>query len=448
MDIEKPLEIELIPQQAEFLTSEKRFPCFCAGIGTGKTYMLLLKAVRFCQTYPGSLGMIVRRQFTDLHDSTINDFRRYFKMDIDTHKEVVFENGSKLMFRHGAEIAVLKNVTLDFVGIEQAEEFEDDTQFNYLRDRIRGKAAPYQQMFLIANANGHNWIWRKWFYENPSEDYHGIKATTFDNARNLPEAFINDQRAREKEEPRHFRRMVMNDFSEDLADDNVFTSSNILKSSELNFITPPFVRYAAGLDVGRFGTDATCLQIIAQVGTKKWKHVFQEEKKGWDAPKIVGWVKDMWKTFPFDTLGVDDIGVGGGCKDYLNDSSLFTTYGFIANEKPNGESVYPNKKSEAMFKLEEYISKEWIQLLNDIYLHEEFMTVKYFYRGESIKHIVSKDQLRSKGIKSYNKVDALMIALYYADEKDGFDPDDIMVPGVYPSKKNFQNYAITDLPPQ
>src|SRR5580692_11267050 len=101
---DEPLQIKLIPQQAEFLTSEKRFPCFCGGIGTGKTYMLLLKAVRFCQMYPGSLGMIVRRQFTDLHDSTINDFRRYFKMDIDTHKEVVFENGSKLMFRHGAEI--------------------------------------------------------------------------------------------------------------------------------------------------------------------------------------------------------------------------------------------------------------------------------------------------------------------------------------------------------
>ena len=47
------IEITLIPQQAEFLTSEKRFPHMIAGIGTGKTYMLLLKAVNFCNKYPG-----------------------------------------------------------------------------------------------------------------------------------------------------------------------------------------------------------------------------------------------------------------------------------------------------------------------------------------------------------------------------------------------------------
>ena len=72
--IEKTVEIKLIPAQAEFLTSEKRFPHMIAGIGTGKTYMLLLKAVRFCKTYPGAVAMIVRKQFTDLHDSTLADF--------------------------------------------------------------------------------------------------------------------------------------------------------------------------------------------------------------------------------------------------------------------------------------------------------------------------------------------------------------------------------------
>jgi hypothetical protein len=442
---DKQVKIELIPQQADFVTSEHRFPHFIGGIGTGKTYCLLLKCVRYAQTYPGSVCMIVRKTFTDLHDSTLADFTEYFGLTVDQHKEVKFENGSRIMFRHGSEIEVLKNINLDWCGIEQAEEFEDDTQFNFLRDRMRGKHGPYQQIALISNCNGHNWCWRMWVNNPSSEDFHLITATTFDNAKNLPAKFIEDQKAREKDSPRHFRRMVMNDFSEDLADDNVFRSSDIIRSSQLGFTLPKFVNYAAGLDVGRYGTDASCLTILAQVGPKKWKQVFMEEKQGWGAPAIVGWVKDMWQKFPFSTLGVDDIGVGGGCKDYLNDSSKFTTYGFIANEKPNGESVYPNKKSEGMFRLEEYISKEWLEILPDIYLHEEFMTVKYYYRGESIKYIVSKDELRSKGIKSYNKVDALMIALYYADEKDSFDWDDIVVPGVVPSKKPLQQFAITDL---
>ena len=53
---EKPLAIHLIPQQKEFLLSEKRFPHFIGGIGTGKTYMLLLKAITFCQRFPGATG--------------------------------------------------------------------------------------------------------------------------------------------------------------------------------------------------------------------------------------------------------------------------------------------------------------------------------------------------------------------------------------------------------
>ena len=122
------IKITLIPQQAEFLTSEKRFPHMIAGIGTGKTYMLLLKGVRFCKSYPGAVAMIVRKTFTDLHDSTLADFTKYFGLEVDQHKEVKFENGSRLMFRHGSEIEVLKNINLDWCGIEQSEEFDDDKQ--------------------------------------------------------------------------------------------------------------------------------------------------------------------------------------------------------------------------------------------------------------------------------------------------------------------------------
>ena len=439
------LKITLIPQQAEFLTSEKRYPCFCAGIGTGKTYMLLLKGVRFCQSYPKAVVMVVRKQFTDLHDSTLADFTRYFGITVDTHKEVIFENGSRILFRHGSEIEVLKNINLDMVLIEQGEEFESDTQFNYLRDRLRGKAGPYQQMAVIANANGHNWIWRMWVNNPSSKEFHFISCTTFDNLINLPAAFIEDQKAREKDSPRHFARMVMNSFDEELSDDNVFHSRDLIRSSQLGYALPKFCQYAAGLDVGRYGADSTCLTILALVGIRKWKMVFQEEKFGAGAPEVVGWVKDMWKQFPFDTIGVDDIGVGGGVCDYLGDSNSFTTYGFIANEKPNGESPYPNKKAEGIFKLEEYISKDWLEILPDVKLQEEFMTVRFYYRGESKKYIVSKEEMRSKGIKSPNKVDSTVLALYYADEDRVFEADDIIVPGVTPSRKKFQEFAITDL---
>ena len=448
---DKSVEIKLIPQQAEFLTSEKRFPHFIGGIGTGKTYMLLLKAVRFCKTYPGAVSMIVRKQFTDLHDSTLADFTKYFGLEVDTHKEVRFENGSRLMFRHGAEIDVLKNINLDWCGIEQSEEFEDDKQFNFLRDRMRGKAGPYQQIALISNCDGHNWCWRMWVNAPSSDDFHLITATTFDNAINLPEKFIEDQKAREKDSPRHYRRMVLNDFSEDLSDDLVFKTADVQKSSRLDFKLPSFTRYVAGLDVGRYGSDASCLVILAQVGVNRWRMVFMEEKHEWSTVQVAGWVRDTWKMFPFDIVGVDDIGVGGGVTDMLSDSNRFSVAPFIANEKPNGNSPYTNKKAEAYFKLEEYISKEYLQILDDIYLHAELSTIKYYYRQDAVKHIVGKDEMRREGVKSPNKAEALSIAMFYADYQEvdqvGFE----VIPGVTAPTgdgtnrhKDLQAYAITN----
>jgi len=456
-------DIDLIPCQKEFFLSNKRFVCFKAGIAIGKTFLMLLKVMEFCKRYPNAQGLIVRKEFTDLEKSTIKDFRAQFNMELDSHKTVYLDNGSTIMFLHAEQVnpANLKNMTLDIIGVEQGDEFENDETFKFLRDRMRGTACPvldengnfvldkdgnkdyFQQMNIVCNANGHNWIWRRWKYQPESDQFHLIEGTTFDNAKNLGASFIADMRSREKTEPRHFMRMCMNSDDEELTDDNVFRSFDLIRSSKLNYEVPKMCQFAAGLDVARYGDDKTCFTILAQVGVKKWKQVFMEEKTDWGAPQIVGWVKDMWEKFPFGTLGVDDIGVGGGCKDYLNDSNKFTVYGFIANEKPNGESPYPNKKSEAMFRLEEYISKDWLEISPDVFLHEELMSVRYYYRGESAKYIVSKDDMRAHGIKSPNKVDALAMALYYADEDKVFEVDDIIVPGVTPSKKKFQEYAIT-----
>lgn len=442
--VEKQVEIRLIPQQAEFVTSEKRFPHFIGGIGVGKTYCLLLKCVRFAQMYPGAVCMIVRKTFTDLHDSTLADFTKYFGLTVDTHKEVRFENGSRIMFRHGSEIEVLKNINLDWCGIEQAEEFDDDMQFNFLRDRMRGKAAPYQQIALISNCNGHNWCWRMWVNNVSSEDFHFITATTFDNAINLPKKFIDDQIAREKDSPRHFRRMVMNDFSEDLSDDLVFKTSDVIKSSKLDFKMPNFTRYVAGVDVGRYGGDASCLIILAQVGVNRWRMVFMEEKHEWSTVQVAGWVRDTWKMFPFDTIGVDDIGVGGGVTDMLSDSKRYSTYPFIANEKPNGVCPYTNKKAQAYFKLEELISKEYLQILDDIGLHSELSTIKYYYRQDAVKHIVGKDEMRREGIKSPNKAEALSIATFFAEYQDVSQVGFEVVPGEQNRFKDLQSYAITN----
>jgi phage terminase large subunit len=139
--------------------------------------MLLLKIWRHCLEFPGSVALILRQEYTDLRDSTLKDVKRYFGIVPDRNKEYKFANGSVVMFRHGAELNVLKNMTLSIIGIEQSEEFETDEQFTYLRDRLRHPVGTLQ-LCQICNANGHNWIWRSWLNNPPSEQYHLLTILT------------------------------------------------------------------------------------------------------------------------------------------------------------------------------------------------------------------------------------------------------------------------------
>ena len=172
--------------QKGFINSTKRFPCFKAGWGTGKTTCGIVKGIMLSDAYENNLGIVVRKKFTDLRDSTIKDFERYTGLHVPmSTKEIMIGRGSKIMFRHADELSALQNVNLGWALIEQGEEFETADTFMMLRGRLRRdlklaehwidkqsekypelveymKTHDLRQIMIIANAAGHNWIWNKW----------------------------------------------------------------------------------------------------------------------------------------------------------------------------------------------------------------------------------------------------------------------------------------------
>ena len=112
--------LELNDYQTEFLDSIVRYPAMVSAVGTGKTMMGLMKVWKYCDEYPGSLWLVVRKEWVDLRDSTVRDFQDYFGVTLNSDKDYVFPNGSVIMFRHGGEISkaqsgqpnILKNINL------------------------------------------------------------------------------------------------------------------------------------------------------------------------------------------------------------------------------------------------------------------------------------------------------------------------------------------------
>lgn len=407
------MKIEAKEFQFKFLTSEKRYPALIAAIGTGKTMMLLLKIWNFCQKYPNTLALIVRKEYTDLRDSTIKDFMRYFNTTVDSDKEYHFENGSIIMFRHGSELNVLKNINLTIIGIEQAEEFESEEVFTFLRDRLRRDNAPLRQLCIIGNVNGHNWIWRLWKNNPPNEEFDLTEARTFDNEDNLPKDFTDDLKRMEVDSPNHYRRFVLNDWEEAEGDDYLFTWQTLHDATALTVPDKDSVKLI-GLDVARFGEDETVFTVLQHRGYLQWEQVYIEAHQKKDIMWTIGRGVSLRRETHSRLVVVDDVGVGGGVTDGLREAGI-QVIAFQAGAKPKDEVSYGNSISEAYFNLKILIDSGYLKLQNDPKLIDQLLTIRYKFTKRGQKLILSKDEMRKEGIKSPDRAEALAMATMYLD---------------------------------
>ncbi len=292
---EKRVEAEAF--QWSFYTALNRYPSFVAGVGTGKTMWALLKGDLLSRFYKNNLGLIVRYSYKDLWNSTMKDYTDWTGKHIPQGtKESKYANGSKILFAHAKELSGLKNINLGWVYIEQAEEFATDTQFQMLRHRLRrdikvdedywsgivdahAKAGvevpefqqslhdePLNQMMIIANANGHNWIWKAFIKESWPE-YSCVQATSFENTwlvKNKPKT-IADWRRIEIEAPAKFKQFNMNCHDEvDLDACYYVLLMNELRSNDHICHVPydPSVPVYVSFDIGLDCTAMWFLQIV------------------------------------------------------------------------------------------------------------------------------------------------------------------------------------------
>jgi len=167
-------QFRLQPFQDSFVYSDKEFPAMISAWGTGKTLCLILRAMIYSQLIPENLGMIVRREYEDLKDSTVKDFENYTGLKVNSQRDIILPNKSIIMFRHFEELMSsktkghrnLQNINLGWAAIEQAEELESDRAFWLLWGRNRRKVNPSQafldlglpkrSIWTIGNVAGDN----------------------------------------------------------------------------------------------------------------------------------------------------------------------------------------------------------------------------------------------------------------------------------------------------
>ena len=409
------LNFHLRPYQQDFVESTARYPALIAGIATGKTLCAILRAVILSEKYPGNLGLIVRKEFTDLRDSTMRDFENYTGLKISSSKDFTFPNGSQIMFRHASEVAVLKNINLGWAYIEQAEEFETDEQFQFLRDRLRRQGGvDYRCMFIIANANGHNWIYKNWIAD-PKPEFSCVQATTFDNQINLTPDFVDDLKRMETEAPLHFRQYVLNDHSVQDVGDVLFP----MQVLEQSYITGPVAstvgaKIIVGVDVARFGSDRTVFSAIKYIGGYKWEQVFCKVYQGADLMTTAGRLVDLCFEYHPTELVIDDIGVGGGLVDRMFEISPkgvnITPYHANGEVSSTNKDRYVMRRDEDYFALRTMFDRGNIKILNIDDQNVDLNAIRFEFKSGK-KTIVSKDKMKKLGYRSPDTADPLSMAV-------------------------------------
>jgi len=427
----------LIPAQAGYFKTRARYPCFLGAWGTGKSMTAIGKVVAECETYPGSLWAVWRKEFEDLKDSTCQDFEKYTGMRINSHRNVDFPNKSRIMFRHLEELNNIQNINLSGFWIEQAEELETDDAFFTLFGRLRRKGYPHFGM-LTANAKGKNWIYKLFkaggLVDAVKEAMQGspelfpagaraedmvevYEATTWDNQANLSQEFLASLKVLKAKKPLIYRRFVENSHEESIVTD-VIVQALWVEAAQRRVVDINLpVRRCVSIDVARGGSDKSvfyALEMGGSPGKERFREMAWEEHETRNTMELVGRAQvfaEKHKTG--DSYVVDEIGVGGGVVDRL----LELKKDVVAVNAAAREGVpagYLNRRAEILGNAGRIFEDGHIQLLpeDDDLAQQLTWTLWKPMKSNRVLQAQSKDDVREVYGRSPDNADALNNGLW------------------------------------
>ena len=213
-------------------------------------------------------------------------------------------------------------------------------------------------------------------------------------------------------------------------DDSLYTTDEIYGSPKLEYINPGVRKRIMGVDVARFGEDETVFSIIESYNVSQWQQIWQDSWKNKSTMETVGRIVELTKTWGLDQVVVDDTSLGGGVTDRLSELRI-PVVPFVGAEKAINE-LYVNKRSEAYFRLKEMFTMKTMKIIRDASLQAQLLSIRYKYKSNGKKAILSKDEMKKHDFKSPDRADALCYAVYYKnDTLNELEKEDTSLPVSY-----------------
>lgn len=189
------------PKQAEIHRSPATYKALIGAFGSGKSRCGCEHGWKLSRDYPGNVGLICRRDYTTLRDSTMKTFfemipkgcELVWKWNETTHDLWLKNQGgppSMIMFRGADEYHKFGSYELGWFFIDQAEEVKRKV-FEMLCHRLRKPNVKHCGVITPNPPNQYHWIYDI-FHKNPPDpdDYFVLHTSSYDNKENLPAGYI------------------------------------------------------------------------------------------------------------------------------------------------------------------------------------------------------------------------------------------------------------------
>lgn len=185
------VKLELSKTQYEFMTTKKRYSAMIAGVGSGKTFVGCLRAMKMALEHPGSAGVIVASTYRALNDFIIPMFTEGIweaMGDVSGFKEVrktfnkqnmIIElvNGSKIYLRSCDRPEELRGPNLSWFFIDEAAKVPHKV-WRIMVARCR--VSPEQGWITTSPKGRNNWVWQE-FARRERKNYIFFQGSTLEN---------------------------------------------------------------------------------------------------------------------------------------------------------------------------------------------------------------------------------------------------------------------------
>ena len=398
-------------RQEKAHVAPERFVLYGGAVGGGKSVWLCNEGLQLSLEHQGNVGYLCRHELASLMRTTMLTMERYLPTEIiaqhhQTENYFRLVNGSLIYYGGLGDdqraIDRLKSMELGWFGIDQAEETSEG-HFFLLASRLRLNIPDIKYKALMTANPAPGWVKHR-FIEQKLDDHVFIPSLPRDNPY-LPEDY---------EET--LRKLYPDDLVKQLLEGNwdVLEAGNYLfKYSYIKDAVEKSVskegKRAIGQDLARYGDDSS-VAVVRQGGEVIWVDKWAKT----DLMHTTGKIINLIDRFKPDDTNLDVIGMGAGVYDRLREQDIHVNAVNVAEAPKNPDKEKADKlanlRAEIYKTLADRFQEGTISIPDDLDLIAQLSSIKYKINSRGQLQIESKEDMKKRGIKSPDMVDALALA--------------------------------------